>query len=69
MAIPSVKMLLEYMEPLRAAKRHRRETAMGIKRTPMENSLLMVSFLVRKAAKDQQERAAKMLWANTAAVK
>ena len=57
------------MEPLRAANRHRRETAIGIKRAPMENSLLTGSFLVRKAAKDQQERAAKMLWANMAAVK
>ena len=69
MVIPSVKMLLEYMEPLRAANRHRRETAIGMKSSPRENNLLTDNCLVRKRAKDQQERAAKMLWANMAAIK
>lgn len=40
MVRPSVKMLFEYIEPLLAAKRHRRETAGEIKRIKKETALL-----------------------------
>lgn len=43
MAMPSVKILFEYIEPLLAAKRHKSETTGGVIRIIKENSFVSLN--------------------------
>ncbi len=59
--MPSVKILLEYIDPRLAAKRQRRDTASGINITSTEAILETFNFFRKYSSNANTETAIKML--------
>ena len=69
MAIPSVRMLFEYMDSLLAAKRHKKETARGINRLRNAIDSGSLSSFQMYLTRVHVAAAISMLWKKATAVK
>ena len=65
MVIPSVKILLEYIEPRLAANRHKSETANGIPKMKKAPAFESFSSFFKYLVSTNAAAAAKRLWKST----